>query len=180
MPSGLSDSDYIYIMPDLFWKHGVLTTDLCDEAFRLIRKYNFLVWFAGKDHISGSLKPFIMKRMAEEKRYVFLQEVSHQNRRKRERAQSIRARMQQGRVLWPSYAPWWPEAKTQILKFDKGANDDVVDGLACLGQGLDILVPAAMSGPPPILPPTTFSVKWLKESTRWERRGKEALVLADN
>lgn len=178
--AGVDRHDNVYILPDLFWKNKAPTTLLCDEAFRMGRQYNPKTWFAGKDHISGALRPFIMKRMLEERRFIFFHEVPHGNRRKRERAQSIRAWMQLGKVFWPRFAPWWPKAKTQLLKFDKSDEDDVVDAISCLGQGLDTLLSAPKPPEPKTERPVIFTGRWLKESDEWRKRRENALVLADN
>ena len=55
---------------------------------------------------------------------------------KKTRAQAINGRMAQRMVYFPSFAPWWGEARDQLLKFPFGSHDDFVDMLAWLGLGL--------------------------------------------
>jgi len=173
-------NDNIYILPDLFWKNKVLTIDFDEEAFRMLRLYSPLAWMAGKDHITGALKPYWMRRMQQERLFVFFDEIPHGNRRKRERAQSIRAWMQQGKVLFPSTASWWPAAKTQLLKFDKSDEDDFVDALSCLGQGLDSMFSGSKPRiETPLDKPRELTLDWLKNSDKWKRRQSQ-LVLRDN
>jgi hypothetical protein len=62
---------------------------------------------------------------------------------KQTRAQSIQGRMAMGKVFFPSFAHWWPEARDQILKFPHGAHDDFVDAMAYIGLGLNQQVSAA-------------------------------------
>lgn len=75
--------------------------------------------------------------MFEERIFVYIDEIPSQNRRKRELAQPIRSRMAMGKVFWPGFAQWWPSAKQELLAFDSGKHDDLVDALASLGMGLD-------------------------------------------
>ena len=52
------------------------------------------------------------------------------------RARAIQGRMAMKKVRFPSFAPWWSRAESQILRFPNAANDDFVDWLAHIGQGL--------------------------------------------
>ena len=40
------------------------------------------------------------------------------------------------KVHFPAFAPWWSDAKNELLKFPYGTHDDFVDWLAHIGQGL--------------------------------------------
>ena len=57
---------------------------------------------------------------------------------KKQRAQAINGRMAKRMVYFPSFAPWWGEARDQLLKFPFGSHDDFVDMLAWLGLGLGL------------------------------------------
>jgi hypothetical protein len=45
-----------------------------------------------------------------------------------------------GMVRFPLFAPWWEEAKAELLKFPNGLHDDFVDFLAHMGRGVDRMV----------------------------------------
>lgn len=52
---------------------------------------------------------------------------------KRTRAQPARGRMQQKKIQFPLHAPWYPEFKSELLRFEAGGrHDDQVDALAHL------------------------------------------------
>jgi hypothetical protein len=56
-------------------------------------------------------------------------------------------------VLFPKTAPWYQDARDEILKFPRARFDDFVDALSTLGRGMGVMVaPAAPAqvapGPP--------------------------------
>lgn len=51
---------------------------------------------------------------------------------KRVRALPLQAWMQSGRVKFPTMQPWMEQARAELLRFDAGVHDDVVDALAWL------------------------------------------------
>lgn len=53
-------------------------------------------------------------------------------RDKRVRATPLQGWMQNHRVYFPRHQPWTQKAKEELLRFDAGVNDDVVDALAWL------------------------------------------------
>lgn len=180
LPAGVDANDDIWILPDVWWKRE--TADVvCDEMFRLCRMYRPSFWWAGKDHITGSVGPFISKREMEEHVFVPLEELPSQNKKLAERSQSIRGFMKMGRVHFPAFAPWWPDAKNELLRFDKGTHDDFVAALAELGRGL-----AKITGHKPTAvdptegktesPPLTLD--WVKNSHR-EKERERAMALVD-
>jgi hypothetical protein len=61
---------------------------------------------------------------------------------KQTRAQSMQGRMAMRRVRFPVFAPWWLEARKQLLQFPHAPHDDFVDALAWIGLGLDSMVGA--------------------------------------
>jgi hypothetical protein len=44
--------------------------------------------------------------------------------------------MQMKTVHFPSFAPWWQNARKELLNFPNGAHDDFVDFLSHIGLGL--------------------------------------------
>lgn len=134
IPVGVDEQDNIYILPDIFWRQA--NADVVAEAMlNIIRTRRPVFWWAERGHISKSIGPFLRKRMNEEQVYAAIVEVTP-TADKQTRAQSIQGRMAMGKVFFPSFAPWWPEARDQILKFPSGAHDDFVDALSYIGLGL--------------------------------------------
>jgi hypothetical protein len=57
---------------------------------------------------------------------------------KKTRAQAINGRIAMRMVYFPSFAPWWAEARDELLKFPYGGHDDFVDFIAWIGLGLGL------------------------------------------
>ncbi len=134
IPVGLDEHDNIYVLPDVFWRHAAADTTV-EAMLTLMQNRRPLFWWAERGHITKAIGPFLRKRMVEEGVYASIIELVPVAD-KQTRAQSIQGRMASGKVYFPSFAPWWPEARDQLLKFPNGAHDDFVDALAYIGLGL--------------------------------------------
>jgi hypothetical protein len=75
-----------------------------------------------------------------------------------------------GKVYFPSFAPWWPDARDELLKFPYGTHDDFVDFLAWIGMGLTMQTPKAPRRARPETHARPGSLGWVKEQSRIERR----------
>jgi predicted phage terminase large subunit-like protein len=134
LPFGVDAEDNIWIMDDVVWAR--ITSDVAVERMcDLIVKYKPLQWFAEKGHISKSIGPFLRKRMSERKAYAAVDEITPVGD-KLTRAQSVIGRSSMGKIYFPAYASWWPEARSEILKFPAATHDDFVDALSMMGMGL--------------------------------------------
>ncbi len=143
IPVGVDENDNIYILPDVWWR--MASTDQAVEAMLMfMKKYRPIFWWAERSHITKSIGPFLRKRMREENVNCSIYEITPLVD-KQTRAQSIQARMAQGKVFFPDRQVWWPAARDEILKFPAAAHDDFVDALAYIGIGLSLQVPAAGS-----------------------------------
>jgi predicted phage terminase large subunit-like protein len=131
---GVDKDDDIWIMPDSVWAR-IPTDRAVEQMCNLIRKYKPIFWFAEKGHISKSIGPFLRKRMMETKSYAAIDEITPIGD-KVSRAQSVIARMSSGKIHFPTFAPWWPEVRAEILKFPAAAHDDFVDAMSMMGLGL--------------------------------------------
>lgn len=167
MPVGIDDKQNIWIMPDVWWHHG--NSEQVVEAFvNLVAKYKPLMVWGEKGQIAKSLGPFIRKRMMERGAFAPIDE-THPAVDKQARAASISGRMAMQKVFFPVYAPWWPNAKDQILKFPQVAHDDFVDALSLIGMGLMKLhVPKGQREVQQNNRPGTFG--WLKQQTKRQNR----------
>ncbi len=169
---GVDDEDTIWILPDLFWERCE-TDKLLDEMLKVMASpQRPQLWFAGKDHISGSIGPFLRKRMREERTFVTIVEMT-EAKDLETRARPIQGRMQMGMVRWPSNAPWWPEAKTELLKFGSGAvHDDIVATIAHIGRGLDSIASASKHTIKPSTEPQPGTIGWVKMYSKIAERQK--------
>lgn len=131
---GVDAEDTIWVLPDLVWDR-METDRTVEELLIQFRTHKPALWWLENELISKSFGPFLRKRMREEKVYVTLDPVTVA-RDKRTRARAIQGRMSLKKVRFPRFAPWWSDARNQLLQFDSGAHDDFVDWLAHIGQGL--------------------------------------------
>jgi predicted phage terminase large subunit-like protein len=168
MVIGYDKDSNIWIMPDLIW--GRFTTDYTVERMiDLMAKYKPQYWWAEKGHISKSIGPFLRKRMLERSTFCSVIEVTPTHDKKT-RAQSISSRMAMRMVYFPSFAPWWAEARDELLKFPFGTHDDFCDTLAWVGMGLGIHVPNKRPKPA-FTGPKQGTLGWVKkESARLNKR----------
>jgi predicted phage terminase large subunit-like protein len=121
-----------------------------------------LLWWAGRDHITKSIGPFLYKRMLETNTYFQLIEVPP-NGDKEMRAQAIAARLAIGLVYFPKGQPWAERAVEELMKFPNGTHDDFVDAFALFGTGLQHQHAASKPvSDPNREPANTRSFGWLK------------------
>jgi predicted phage terminase large subunit-like protein len=167
MVVGVDEDQNIWIMEDIVWAH--LSTDqVVERMIDLMAKYKPLFWWAERGHISKSIGPFLRKRMLERSTFTSVCEVTPVHDKK-SRAQSIMARMAMGMVYFPSFAPWWMEARQELLQFPFGARDDFVDALAWIGSGLGAQAsPGAVRKAKPGI--RTGTLGWVKQSSTIEKR----------
>jgi predicted phage terminase large subunit-like protein len=131
---GVDTRDDIWIMPDLVWKR-IDTLQTVEELLMKMRQYEPAIWWLEAELISKSFGPFLRERMQETKTYCVVDPVTP-SRDKQTRSRAIEGRMSMKKVHFPRFAPWWPEARAQLLRFPYGANDDFVDWLSWIGLGL--------------------------------------------
>lgn len=144
---GVDKNDNLWII-DCFWKRAK-TDIVVEKLIDFAEKYKPLRWWAESDHITKSIGPFLKKRMAERRVYFGWTPVNAYLD-KSKKAQAIQGRMSWKAVLFPQQAHWFHDAKEELLKFPRAANDDFVDALATFGRGLGI-----MAGPPKPRPEVT-------------------------
>ena len=131
---GVDENNELWVLPDLVWDH-METDRTVEEIIAKIKLHKPLLWWLENELISKSFGPFLKKRMIEASAFVTLDPVTP-TKDKQSRARAIQGMMQLKRVHFPRFAPWWPDAKSQILKFPFATHDDFVDWLAWLGLGL--------------------------------------------
>lgn len=160
--AGVDQFGNIYLL-DVLW--GKIKTDAAVEAL-IDMGSDTLLWFAGRDHITQSIGPFLYKRMEERRQYVNIREIPAIGD-KEQRAQPMSGLIGRQKVFFPRDAPWTERAITELLGFPNANHDDFVDALACLGLGLrnqiNATAPKRAEEEPPF-----GSVGWLKRMEKWE------------
>lgn len=175
--AGVDVQNRIWIV-DWFWDR-VDTGIVVAKMIAFARQYKPLRWWAGSDHITGSIGPFLSQKMKDSGVYFPLEEVTARGD-KQARAQAIAGRMSEKMVLFPSDLPGWVDAKHEMLMFPGGKHDDFVDALAELGRGLAKMVPASLTvnmtgnSLPEWQKPITM--QWVKDSHK-RREREERRVL---
>lgn len=170
----------LYLHPNLFWEKKL--ADECVEAlcdFMVFHKKDLMCGWWEKGQIAKAVGPFLFKRMRERRIAVPVLTLPSQLDKGR-KAASIHGRMAMGSVFFPRWAPWWPRAKDQLLKFTGSGDDpedDFVDMCSLIGQALGMQVtPGEEQVPGPKV--AQFSLAWLKRETeRQEERDRVAREL---
>lgn len=138
--AGVDEVEDIWILPDLVWDR-FQTDRTVEEMIALMQRHRPLMWWMESELISKSFGPFLKKRMQEERVWTYIDPVTVTTD-KRMRARAIQGRMAMRKVHLPRFAPWFSDAKAQLLKFPNGTHDDFVDFLSHIGQGLMKEIPA--------------------------------------
>ncbi len=131
-PFGLTDTGDVAFLPGIVMDR--LDTGASVEAILDVAKASGAqVLAVGRDMIQGSIGPFLAKRMEERDIWLTIEEIP-QKADKEARARSFQARMQQGKVLFPSGDLWNELIQPELLSFPGGKHDDAVDmaAHACL------------------------------------------------
>lgn len=160
---GVGSNDHIWVL-DCFWAE-VATDVQVDRMLDFMLKRKPQLWFAGKDHISKSIGPFLRKRMKEKRYYsTMIRELTEQQD-KVQKAQSFVGRISMNMIHFPAGAPWLASAISQMLKFPQASHDDFIDAMANLCRGLDIVTGASLPEQKTDVPKSgTFAwIKWASE-----------------
>ena len=130
---GVDREDNIYIVD--WYRERVDSERWIHELLYLVKIWNPQEWGEEKGQILRTIDPFIKKKMQENKAYVYRKGFAS-SMDKVSRAQSIRGRMAEGKVFFPSNAPWLETLISECLMFPSGKHDDQVDVLSLFGRML--------------------------------------------
>jgi hypothetical protein len=166
---GATDEDGIlYISPDLEW--GRFATDLTvDKMLGMMVRTQPLFWWAENEHISKAFGPFLRRRMHDERVWCVIEPVTVR-KDKRVIAQTARGMLASGMVRFPTFAPWWADAKDELLKFPNGTHDDFVSFLSLLCMGVDRMVKAKRKLKLAPQGPATGTIGWIIQQSK-QRQG---------
>lgn len=172
IPGGMDEDGILWISPEVWWKRQDTKT-VVEAMIFLMKRFKPIFWWAEKGHITKSIGPFLRKEMVEKQAMCALIEVTP-TMDKVQRAQSIHGRISLGRVRFPAFATWWPDAKRQMLQFPYGANDDFVDTMSLLGMGIQQQVHASAPKKEIADVPKTGTLGWVKWASDRERKQKDS------
>jgi len=173
---GIDENDDIWVLPDLVWER-METDRTVDELLLKFKAHKPDLWWMESELISKSFGPFLHKRMLEEKIYTAIDPVTV-SKDKKTRARAVQGRMRMQKIHFPAFAPWWADARNQLLKFPYGTNDDFVDWLSHIGMGLtkEIAADAPHRSDNVV---RVGSVKWmLAQTAKQERERKSANMMS--
>ena len=172
--AGVDHNGHIWVLPDVVWDR-METDRTVEEIIAQMKIHRPNLWWMENEVISKSFGPFLRKRMAETMTYTVIDPVTP-TKDKRSRSRAIQGRMQMGMVHFPRFAPWWPAARLELLKFPFGAHDDFVDWLSWLGLGLlkeyEARPQTANDNPRP----RTGSIQWILQQSNNNARRSPTLV----
>jgi len=100
------------------------------------------------------------------------------SKKKPVRARAIQGRMRMRKVHFPAFAPWWPDAKKQLLKFPYGTHDDFVDWLSWIGLGLAQEYPAEGPKKEEAKTPEVGTIAWIKMASGAREKQKRIQMVA--
>jgi predicted phage terminase large subunit-like protein len=134
---GLDERDELWLLPDLYWERKSSDQSV-DQIIDFLKRYPIQEAFFEKGQLDRAIRPFLYKRMTEEKQYAPITGMPVSGS-KGARSISFRGRCAQGKVHWPVFAPWWPKFKNVMLRFTGSGDDpedDPCDMCALIGQAL--------------------------------------------
>jgi predicted phage terminase large subunit-like protein len=163
-------------MPDVIW--GRFQTDkTVEHLLTQMQRHRPFTWWMENEMISKSFGPFLRKRMMEEQVYTFITPVTPA-KDKQTRARAIQGRMSMRKVKFPRYAPWWLDARSELLKFPFGTHDDFVDWLSHVGQGLNKMISAPVAANDERTPNSTTLIGMLNKTRSEASTGKRSVANA--
>lgn len=178
--AGLDEDDTIWILPDLYWEKKA-SDESVEQIIDFCERYRWLDSFWEKGQLDRAVGPFMRKRAAE-REVVLSTRLFPASGSKGFRATAIRGRMAQGKVKFPSFAPWWDRCLDQMLKFTGtggDAEDDFCDFIAMIGQGLSAQTSAQKEKAPEKVV-RVGSLAWVKAAhNREQARGKTMKLVAN-
>ena len=144
---GVDPNGIVYIL-DL-WRKQTTSDVWADALIDLMERWEPIIWAEESGQIEKGVGPFLTKRMLERKVHCARRQwTSAVDKAVRARSFQARMAMGGGMVRLPRGAAWYPELKSEMLKFPLGKNDDQVDALSLIGRMLAGLAHAAVPKPP--------------------------------
>jgi predicted phage terminase large subunit-like protein len=137
IPYGVDDRGDAWILPKIIWER-MSSEQAVERLIKMFAEVKPVRFYTEKGMLVNSIGPFIQKRMMEEGVYTPI--ATHARTQQGDKvafAHTARNRAAQGRIRFPRFAPWWPEAKAEMLRFPNARFDDFVDTLSIIGMKLN-------------------------------------------
>ncbi len=167
---GLDEHDDLWLLPNLLWDHKA-ADDVVEDLIQYGKDYPIFTFYGEKGQIQKAVGPFLEKRMREEGIHYHL-ELFPTSGNKGARAVAFRGRMAQGKVHFPTFAPWWPAFLDVMLKFTGSGDDredDPADMCGLIGQGMQTQIMASRPKKKGnVIIPGTLA--WVKQAHREEQK----------
>jgi predicted phage terminase large subunit-like protein len=173
----LTEDETLFLHPDLFWERQTADASV-ERIIDMMKRHQPMTSWWERGQIEKAVGPFLLKRMAERKVFGTHLDALPVAGDKGFRASAIRGRMAMARVKFPRFAPWWPRAKEQLLKFTGSgddASDDFVDMCSLIGQALGSQLRASTPVANVVNFPASGTLGWVKQQHRVEQREKKRL-----
>jgi len=172
--AGVCPNKYLWIL-DCYWQRKP-PDQTVESMLDLVQLWKPSFWFAEDEAILKSIGPWIQKRKIERGIPVVIDSIAvHKN--KEAIAQSIAGLMQAGRVVFPKAAPWFQEAKHELLHFPHGTNDDFVTAISLMGLKVLQLIAGTPQRDVATSAPNTFG--WWKKEMAFQQKQRDAPQLAE-
>lgn len=170
----LDEHDNLYLHPELYWDRKKADESV-EKIIDFMLEFKPMDTWWEKGQIDKAVGPFLMKSAMDRKCYHSITALPVSGD-KGYRASSIRGRMRAGKVFFPRFAPWWPAAKEQLLKFTgsgEDSEDDFVDMCSLIGQALGSQIRADKPVGNVIAMPAVGTLGWIKWAHRAEQRDEK-------
>lgn len=142
---GVDHEDNLWLLPDIFWGRKSADKSI-EDIIDMAERYDWVSFFIERGPVWRSIEPFMQKRHRERGARFHIEDLALTRGTqsvgygpKAARSLPLRGRAMQGKVFWPTFAPWWPAAKDHLLKFTGSGTDkedDFADMVALFGNGL--------------------------------------------
>lgn len=168
---GIDDNDDVYLLDAMINRERSDTN--IEYMIDLMKHHRPLSWFTYQDQITGSVGPFLFKRMRERRVYCHVSEHPSTGSKK-QKAQPFKGRMAMGKIYFPKGKFWANDIIDELIRFPGGKNDDCVDTCALFGQALDTHISGQAYTPQMDNTPKVGTLAWIKFSDTLEKARKAA------
>jgi predicted phage terminase large subunit-like protein len=173
LPFGIDGNDNLWVLPSVWWKRGDAEAQI-NAMLDIMRREEPLRWWGEKGHILQSIGPALNRKMRDSRTYTTFEMVTPVVD-KVQRSRAIQARLSMGKVRFPGFAPWWPQARSELLTFPYGAHDDFVDALSLAGLKTERLVGTrAGRGRRQEPEPVFGTLEWVKHAAKLDDQARTA------